>query len=222
MISLYSPFRGASQTCLCKGTSVQAGQLSKSAHLSGCPNSHTAIRHLPPKLQMTRKFKRENSSYLTATRAQFSTATANISNAFFPSPLLRLTDGKRHKTRKNPGSDADTGEGLLLPTEPRIQTLLPPSETPPHFFTTAWKKKGVDLPVFHCNSHLIGRGLEIFVAQDILCGTEGVTSFSSSRGRGDTFISPLGPGAFPPCTSLTLPVRGQACFAKHQLCSSEI
>lgn len=102
---------------------------------------------------------------------------------------------------KNPCSDADTGEGLLLPTELRIQalspshlTLLSPSETPPRFFTTAWKKKGVDLPVFNCSSHLIGRGPEIFVAQDILHGTEGATSFSWWRRGGNTFISPPDPG----------------------------
>lgn len=100
MIWLYSPIRGTFQTCLCKGASAQAGQLSKFAHLSGCPNSYVAIRHLPPKLQTTRKSMRENCSYLTAAHGQFSTVTANISDAFFPSPLPRLTDGKIHKTPK--------------------------------------------------------------------------------------------------------------------------
>lgn len=140
---MYSPFRGAFQTCLCKGTSVQAGQLSKFAHLSRCPNSYVAIRHLPPKLQMTRKFMRESSSYLTATHGQISTITANISIAFLPSPRWSKTQNP-----KNPGSDADIGEGLLLSTEVRIQALTPsnliilsPSETPPRFITTAWKKR---------------------------------------------------------------------------------
>lgn len=95
---------------------------------------------------------------------------------------------------------------------------------PPHCFTTAWKKKGVDFPVFNCNSHLIGRGIEIFVAQDSYVVWK-VLPPSLDEEKEVTPSPPAlvqGTVAFPPCTSLTLPVRGRTCFAEHQLLSSEI
>lgn len=58
------------------------------------------------------------------------------------------------------------------------------------FFHNSLEKRGVDLSVFNCNSQLIGRGFETFVAQDILCDREGVTCFSSSTG-GTPSSSPL-------------------------------
>lgn len=98
--SYYLFFKGAFQICLCKGTSVQARQLSKFPHLSGCPNSYIVIHHLPPKLRMTRKFMREKWSYLTPSHGQYSSVTANSSNSFPPSPFLRLTNGEIHKDTK--------------------------------------------------------------------------------------------------------------------------
>lgn len=224
MIWLYSSFRGAFQTCLCKGTSVQAGQLSKFAHISGCPNSYVAI--LPPKLQMTRKFMRENSSYLTATRGQFSTATANMSNAFSSSPLLRLTHGKRHKTWKilalMQTSVKDCSFQQNWGFRPYLQATWPSCHHQKRLlvFSQQPGKKRRGFVCFQlqqstnweriwnlcCPRHLMRQGrchLLLFI------------------NRRNTFIFPLGPGAFPPCTSLTLAVRGHTCFAEHQLCSSE-
>lgn len=97
MICSYYLFEGTFQIRLCKGTSVQARQLSKFAHLAGCPNSYVVIHHLPPKLRTTRKFMREKWSYLTPTHGQYPTVTENVSNAFSPSPFLRLRDGEIRK-----------------------------------------------------------------------------------------------------------------------------
>lgn len=140
-------FKGAFQICLCKETSVQARQLSKFAHLSGCPNSYVVIYHLPLKLRMTRKFMREKSSYLTAAHRQYSTVTENISNAFSPSPFPRLTDGEIHKDKKilpqmqavvkNCSFQKDRG------FTPYLQATwhLPPPQPPLQSFAIAWKKK---------------------------------------------------------------------------------
>lgn len=40
------------------------------------------------------------------------------------------------------------------------------------FYHNSLEKKSMDLPIFNYNSHLIGRLLEVFVAQDILCVTK--------------------------------------------------
>lgn len=92
------------------------------------------------------------------------------------------------------------------------------------FFHNSLEKKGVDLPVFNCNSHLIGRGIEIFVAQDSYVVWKALPPSLHKENKVTPSSPPLVQGtvAFPPCTSLTLPVRGRACFAEHQLCSSEI
>lgn len=88
----------------------------------------------------------------------------------------------------------------------RSENSGPNSKQPDHpvtirdtssFYHNSLEKKGMDLPIFK-NNNLIGRWLEVFVAQDILCIMEAVTPFSSSREQGNTLICPLRPGGFPP------------------------
>lgn len=152
----YYLFKGAFQICLCKGTSVQAWQLSKFAHLSGCPHSYVVIHHLPPKLRMTRKFMREKWFYLTAAYGQDSTVTENISNAFSPGPFLRLTDGEIHKDTKIPARMQPVVKDCSFQQNGRFMPYLQAKVT---FVTTTTNSSSVfcNFPVFSCNSHLIGR-----------------------------------------------------------------
>lgn len=177
MIGLYCLFKGAFQICLCKGTSVQPRQLSKLTHLSGCPNSYIVIHHLPPKQQMTRKFMREKWSHLTAAHGQHATVTENISNVFSPSPFLQLTGGEIHKETKELAPMQSVAKDCSFQQNWRFRPYLQASSSV--FCNSLEKRRG--FACFNCNSHLIGRWLKIFVAQDSSHGMEGVTSFFSAR-----------------------------------------
>lgn len=141
----YYLFKGAFQICLCKETSVQARQLSKFAHLSGCPNRY--IHHLPPKLQMTRKFIWKKWSYLTVAQGQCSTVTENISNAFSPSPFLKLSDGEIHKDRKIQAlmqsvvKDLSFQHNQGFMSDRQATWPLSPSQTPLQCFAIAWERR---------------------------------------------------------------------------------